>query len=50
MMHRFGAIAAGTVAGLAIFAGAFGLWMVCGADPKQDPLLSFRFRFWRASR
>jgi hypothetical protein len=48
MAKHIAAVAAGTVAGLALLAGAFGLWMVCGADPKQDPLLSFRFRFRRA--
>ncbi len=41
MMRRFGAIAAGTVVGLAIFAAAFGMWMVFGADPDKDPLLSW---------
>ena len=44
-MRTIAAVVAGTVAGLGIFAGVFGLWMVCGADPHQDPLLSFRFPF-----
>ncbi len=40
MGPRIAAVAAGTIAGLALFAGTFTLWMVYGADPKQDPLLS----------
>lgn len=41
MARRIAAVLVGAVAGLAIFASAFGLWMVFGADPDQDPLLSF---------
>ena len=41
MARRVAAVLAGAVAGLAIFAAAFGLWMVFGADPDQDPLLSW---------
>ena len=40
-MRTIAAVVAGTVAGLGIFAGAFGLWMVFGADPDKDPLISF---------
>lgn len=41
MIARLGAIAAGTVAGLVIFGGVFSVWMVFGADPDNDPLLSW---------
>ncbi|KAB7752869.1 hypothetical protein [Mycolicibacterium mucogenicum] len=46
-MRQLAAIAGGILAGLALFAGSFGIWMVFGADPHQDPLLSpvkWRFR------
>ena len=38
---RTAAVVAGIVCGAALFTAAFGLWMVFGADPRQDPLLSF---------
>lgn len=34
-------VGAGVVAGLGIFATAFYVWLVFGADPNKDPLLSF---------
>ncbi|WP_255456897.1 MULTISPECIES: hypothetical protein [unclassified Mycolicibacterium] len=41
MTWRVVAVAAGAVAGLAIFSGAFAVWMVFGADPDQDPVFSW---------
>ncbi len=40
-MRSVAALAVGTVAGLALFAAAFYVWMVFGADPNKDPLLSW---------
>ena len=34
-------VAFGTVAGIALFCTSFYVWMVFGADPGKDPLLSF---------
>ena len=39
--HPFLTIAAGTVAGLALFATTFYAWMIWGADPNKDPLVSW---------
>ncbi|MGX9669911.1 hypothetical protein [Mycobacterium sp. HM-7] len=41
MARSIAAVVAGTVAGLAIFSTAFYMWMAFGADPTNDPLLSF---------
>lgn len=35
------AIAAGTLAGLALFSTAFYVWIIFGADPNKDPLVSW---------
>lgn len=34
-------VAFGAVAGIALFCTSFYVWMVFGADPDKDPLLSF---------
>lgn len=41
MMRMIAAVLAGTVAGLGIFSTMFYLWMIFGADPNKDPLLSW---------
>lgn len=41
MARAVTAIAAGTVAGLAISVGTFAIWMRYGADPDKDPLVSW---------
>lgn len=35
------AVLTGIVAGLGIFSTAFYVWMIWGADPNNDPLLSW---------
>lgn len=35
------ALCAGIASGAVLFAALFTVWMVFGADPNQDPLLSF---------
>lgn len=40
-MRVASALAVSVVAGLAVFAVGFYVWMVFGADPANDPLLSF---------
>lgn len=34
-------ISAGIICGTALFAAVFGVWMVFGADPDKDPLVSW---------
>jgi len=40
-MTNFVAIASGVLAGLALFATTFYAWMIFGADPDKDPLVSW---------
>ncbi len=40
-MSKVGAVVVGIVAGLGIFSTAFYAWMIFGADPDKDPLLSW---------
>lgn len=35
------AVATGIIAGLGIFATTFYIWLIFGADPDKDPLLSW---------
>ncbi len=40
-MSKVGAVLVGIVAGRGIFSAAFYVWMIFGADPDKDPLLSW---------
>jgi len=40
-MRNLAAIAAGVLAGLALFATTFYAWMIWGADPNKDSLVSW---------
>lgn len=40
-MSKLAAIASGVLAGLALFSTAFYVWMIFGADPDKDPLVSW---------
>lgn len=40
-MSKIAAIAAGVLAGVALFSTAFYVWMIWGADPNKDPLVSW---------
>lgn len=41
MGRKIAALAAGAVLGLLLFGVVFSVWMVFGADPSKDPLLSW---------